>query len=84
MASMTSRRRGATAISSDARSLRLRLAQLDQDQADLERARHLWAQGSELSRSLRGRRSSSSTERLCAVQACSWRAPIVHAVAPCR
>ena len=50
MASMTSRRRGATAISSDARSLRLRLAQLDQDQANLERARHLWAQGSELSR----------------------------------
>ena len=49
MASTTSRRRGAAAISSDARSLRLRLAQLDQDQADLERARQLWAQGRELS-----------------------------------
>lgn len=48
MTSTTSRRRGAATISSDARSLRLRLAQLDQDQADLERARHLWAQGDEL------------------------------------
>lgn len=41
-----SRRAGATApVASDARSLRLRLARLDQDQADLERARELLRQG---------------------------------------
>ncbi|WP_193104232.1 SAV_6107 family HEPN domain-containing protein [Brachybacterium sp. FME24] len=39
------RRRRATALTSDARSLRLRLAHLDQDQADLERARDLLRQG---------------------------------------
>lgn len=40
-----SRRRGAPALTTDARSLRLRLARLDQDQADLERARDLLRQG---------------------------------------
>lgn len=44
-----SRRGGpATQVDPGARSLRLRLAQLDQDQADLERARDLLRQGREL------------------------------------
>ncbi|MDN6301563.1 MAG: hypothetical protein L0J57_00730, partial [Brachybacterium sp.] len=46
MTSTMSRRGGAAArVSSDARSRRLRLARLDQDQADLERARDLLRQG---------------------------------------
>ncbi|MGP9537866.1 SAV_6107 family HEPN domain-containing protein [Brachybacterium sp. AOP43-C2-M15] len=40
--------RGGPALSADARSLRLRLARLDQDQADLERARELLGQGRRL------------------------------------
>lgn len=48
MTPTTSRSRGAATLSADARSLRLRLARLDQDQADLERARELWEQGDEL------------------------------------
>jgi hypothetical protein len=43
------RRRGASALTvTDARSVRLRLARLDQDQADLERARDLLRQGRNL------------------------------------
>lgn len=46
MTSTMSRRGGAAArVSSNARSRRLRLARLDQDQADLERARDLLRQG---------------------------------------
>lgn len=48
MTPTTSRRRGTASLSLDARGLRLRLAQLDQDQADLERARELLRQGREL------------------------------------
>lgn len=52
MATTTARGRGrhaGTALRSDARSLRLLLARLDQDQADLERARQLLQQARELS-----------------------------------
>ena len=46
MATTASRTRGsATVLSGDSRSVRLRLAHLDQDQADLERARDLLHQG---------------------------------------
>jgi hypothetical protein len=43
------RRHAGAALRSDARSLRLLLARLDQDQADLERARQLLQQARELS-----------------------------------
>lgn len=43
-----SRHHGGPALASEARSLRLRLARLDQDQADLERARELLRQGRQL------------------------------------
>ncbi|MFC7373871.1 SAV_6107 family HEPN domain-containing protein [Brachybacterium sp. GCM10030267] len=47
MSTTQSRRRGdASTLSAGSRSLRLRLAHLDQDQADLERARDLLRQGS--------------------------------------
>ncbi|MGP9682616.1 MULTISPECIES: SAV_6107 family HEPN domain-containing protein [unclassified Brachybacterium] len=46
MATTASRTRGsAPVLSADARAVRLRLAHLDQDQADLERARDLLQQG---------------------------------------
>ena len=49
MTPTTARRRTGSSLALDARSLRLLLAQLDQDQADLERARELLRQGQELS-----------------------------------
>lgn len=48
MTPTTSHHRGRAALRTDVRSLRLRLARLDQDQADLERARDLLQQGREL------------------------------------
>ncbi|APX34467.1 hypothetical protein BH708_19100 [Brachybacterium sp. P6-10-X1] len=48
MATTTSRRRGrARELPADGRSLRLRLAHLDQDQADLDRARDLLRQAND-------------------------------------
>lgn len=49
MTPTTTRRPAGSSFTRDARSLRLLLAQLDQDQADLERARELLRQGQELS-----------------------------------
>lgn len=52
MTTTTSRRRGqARELPADARGLRLRLAHLDQDQADLDRARTLLRQGSDVAAS---------------------------------
>lgn len=49
MSTTTSRRRGSTpSLPSGARGIRLLLAQLDQDQADLERARELLQHGRDL------------------------------------
>ena len=49
MTPTTTRRPAGSSFTRDARSRRLLLAQLDQDQADLERARELLRQGQELS-----------------------------------
>lgn len=49
MTPTSTRPQAGSSLTLDARSLRLLLAQLDQDQADLERARDLLRQGQELS-----------------------------------